>query len=393
MSELFATVPFIGDLFFKSVYLYYDEPQIFSCVTSTLQSFFIIAIPSDGEEESTWLAVPVSTGKLSLLEKNLIEIRDAFTHPESLIWRIYEIRDSFYAKCVQASELTEESLPVTGVYLEYSGNDELQPSTEAPLDRAKNEMRDIIEISVEKDDEHISEISCDTFSEILDGVQQLIYAIAYKDGGLRGAIPKKIREDAKLCVSDMFAASVGVRLKSNEYCDIHMETPLTTTLKDFNTLFELSDDKDSLHQFLTGKNPRIAVKYRSLIRSLVTKNNGIKINNASPNNATFTRHYSPKDLAKKLDLVNSQVEEISETLTFYGSLVGANVERNSFEFISADGENIKGVIAPEIRGNTFSIPEYVEIVVEVKVGTDSFTKEEKLVYTLQTIKPFVKTQE
>ena len=246
MSELFATVPFIGDLFFKSVYLYYDEPQIFSCVTSTLQSFFIIAIPSDGEEESTWLAVPVSTGKLSLLEKNLIEIRDAFTHPESLIWRIYEIRDSFYAKCVQASELTEESLPVTGVYLEYSGNDELQPSTEAPLDRAKNEMRDIIEISVEKDDEHISEISCDTFSEILDGVQQLIYAIAYKDGGLRGAIPKKIREDAKLCVSDMFAASVGVRLKSNEYCDIHMETPLTTTLKDFNTLFELSDDKDSL---------------------------------------------------------------------------------------------------------------------------------------------------
>lgn len=393
MSELFATVPFIGDLFFKSVYLYYDEPQIFSCVTSTLQSFFIIAIPSDGEEESTWLAVPVSTGKLSMLEKNLIEIRDAFTHPESLIWRIYEIRDSFYAKCVQASELTEESLPVTGVYLEYSGNDELQPSTEAPLDRAKNEMRDIIEISVEKDDEHISEISCDTFSEILDGVQQLIYAIAYKDGGLRGAIPKKIREDAKLCVSDMFAASVGVRLKSNEYCDIHMETPLTTTLKDFNTLFELSDDKDSLHQFLTGKNPRIAVKYRSLIRSLVTKNNGIKINNASPNNATFTRHYSTKDLAKKLDLVNSQVEEISETLTFYGSLVGANVERNSFEFISADGENIKGVIAPEIRGNTFSIPEYVEIVVEVKVGTDSFTKEEKLVYTLQTIKPFVKTQE
>ena len=377
MSELFATVPFIGDLFFKSVYLYYDEPQIFSCVTSTLQSFFIIAIPSDGEEESTWLAVPVSTGKLSMLEKNLIEIRDAFTHPESLIWRIYEIRDSFYAKCVQASELTEESLPVTGVYLEYSGNDELQPSTEAPLDRAKNEMRDIIEISVEKDDEHISEISCDTFSEILDGVQQLIYAIAYKDGGLRGAIPKKIREDAKLCVSDMFAASVGVRLKSNEYCDIHMETPLTTTLKDFNTLFELSDDKDSLHQFLTGKNPRIAVKYRSLIRSLVTKNNGIKINNASPNNATFTRHYSTKDLAKKLDLVNSQVEEISETLTFYGSLVGANVERNSFEFISADGENIKGVIAPEIRGNTFSIPEYVEIVVEVKVGTDYFTKEER----------------
>ena len=91
--------------------------------------------------------------------------------------------------------------------------------------------------------------------------------------------------------------------------------------------------------------------------------------------------------------MNSQVEEISETLTFYGSLVGANVERNSFEFISADGENIKGVIAPEIRGNTFSIPEYVEIVVEVKVGTDSFTKEEKLVYTLQTIKPFVKTQE
>ena len=46
MSELFATVPFIGDLYFKNIYLYYDEPQIFSCVTSTLQFYFIIAVPA-----------------------------------------------------------------------------------------------------------------------------------------------------------------------------------------------------------------------------------------------------------------------------------------------------------------------------------------------------------
>ena len=392
MSELFATVPFIGDLYFKNIYLYYDEPQIFSCVTSTLQFYFIIAVPADGEEESAWLAVPVSTGKLSMLEKNLVEIRTAFTQPESLIWRLFETENGFYSKCIQVSELTEDSLPMPGAYLEYSGNSELQPSAEAPLDRAKNEMRDIIEISIEKDDGHISEISCDTFSEILVGVQQLLYAIAYKDGGLRGAIPRKIREDAKLCISDLFAASVGVRLKSNEYCNIHMETPLTATLRDFNKLFELSDDKESLHHFLADQNPRVAVKYRSLIRSLVSRNNGIKINNASPDNSTFTRHYTTKELAKKLDLVNSQVDEISETVTFYGSLVGANVERNSFEFISSEGENIKGVIAPEIRGNTFSVPQYVEIIVEVKVGTDSFTNEEKLVYTLQSIQPFAESQ-
>ena len=240
---------------------------------------------------------------------------------------------------------------------------------------------------------HITEIPCAVLGDMLNNVQQLIYAIAFKNGSLRGTIPKKIKEDCALCATGMFAASVGIRLKSNELCDIHRETPLTTTLRDFNHLFMAANDKDRLREFLSTQNPRVAVKYRALLQSLLTSKTGIKINNASPNNETFIKHFSTKELSSNLILINSEIEEIVEPITVCGRLVGANVERCSFEFITVSNESIKGQLTPALSSSVFSVPQSVEADIEIRIGSDSMTREEKLLYTLTAIRPIVPQSE
>lgn len=218
------------------------------------------------------------------------------------------------------------------------------------------------------------------------------YALAYKNGGIRGAIPQKIKEDCQLSMTGMFAASVGIRLKSDELCDMYFETPLTATLKELNYLFEIANDKSRLKEFLSGQNPRVAYRFKSLIAALLRGNVGIKLNSASPNNESFTKHYSTKELATSLALIESEIEECVETQSFYGELVGANVERNTFEFVITGNEHIRGAIAPSIRDSVFSIPQTAEAVVEMRIGQDTMTRAEKVLYTLIDIKPIVSGQ-
>lgn len=393
MSEFFASIPGIGELFYYHTYLFYDEPLIFSCVTKTREHYFVAAIPPAEESNASWIAAPISSGKLLKLEKNLIQIRDAYTCPESLLWRINMCDDAFYAEEIAPSSLTDDLLPDSGEFLDFSGANELPTPVDAPLTQSQSEMRDVIELSLERDDQHISEIPCGQLGDVLNNVQQLFYAIAYKDGGLSGPIPRKIKESCTLCVSGMFAASVGIRLKSNDLSDMFGETPLTSTLCEFNTLFGIFGDQDALREFLLTQNPRVAVKYRALLRTLISNNTGIRINNASPNSKAFSRHYSTKQLAENLKLINSEIEKIVENKTYYGTLVGINVERNTFEFISTDNESIKGVLSTSISRDVFSVPQTVEAKIEITVGTDSMTKEERLLYTLLDIEPLVPNAE
>lgn len=389
MNDLFVTLPYIGDLYYHHIYLFYEEPQIFSCITKTRQTYFVVAIPPQNDEGMAWLIVPISSGRLLQAEKNVIEIRELLLKPESLLLKIEQTSNDLSVDVINPETLTDDFLPEAGELLDFADGMEILSPDESPAVQASKEMRDIIEISLEKDNTHIEEISCIALGDMLNNVQQLIYALAFKDGSLRGTIPKKIKEDCSLCATGMFAASVGIRLKSNELCDIYQKTPLTETLEDFNRLFMVAGDKEQLREFLTAHNPRVAVRYRRLLRSLLSNKTGIKINNASPNNSVFTKHFSTKELSANLDFIDSEIEEMVEQTTVYGQLVGANVERCSFEFITTDNENIKGQIASTLSSSVFSVPQNVEADFEIRIGTDSMTREEKLLYTLTAIRPIV----
>lgn len=119
MNNFFASVPNIGELYYYHTYLFYDEPQLFSCITRTQQLYFFTTIPN-GSAENSWLAVPISTGKLSLLEKNALEIRNAFLEPESILWKIDYSNQQYTSFLYPPTSLTDELLPEVGGLLDYS---------------------------------------------------------------------------------------------------------------------------------------------------------------------------------------------------------------------------------------------------------------------------------
>lgn len=166
-----------------------------------------------------------------------------------------------------------------------------------------------------------------------------------------------------------------------------------SVFRSVDDLFMAANDKDRLREFLSTQNPRVAVKYRALLQSLLSSKTGIKINNASPNNETFIKHFSTKELSSNLILINSEIEEIVEPITVCGRLVGANVERCSFEFITVSNESIKGQLTPALSSSVFSVPQSVEADIEIRIGSDSMTREEKLLYTLTAIRPIVPQSE
>ena len=392
MNELFVRLPSVGELYYHHTYLFYDEPLIFSCATKAMQYYFVLAITAALSSDETWIMVPISSGKLNKAEKNVIELRELIVNPETVVYRVDRIGTEISAITIDPSSLTDEMLPEAGEYLDYRPALELLPSAQAPVEQAVVEMRDVIEISLEKDDGHAHELPCLTVVDAIDNIQQLVYALAYKNGGIRGAIPQRIKEDCQLSITGMFAASVGIRLKSDELCDMYFETPLTATLNDLNHLFDVAADKDSLKAFLSEQNPRVAYRFRALLASLIHGKVGIKLNTASPNKNSYTKHYSTKELAKSFALIEAEIEEIVETQSFYGELVGVNVERNTFEFVTTDNEHIRGKIAASICDSVFSIPQTAEAVVEMRIGQDTMTRAEKILYTLVDIKAIVPGQ-
>lgn len=392
MNELFVRLPSVGELYYHHTYLFYDEPLIFSCATKAMQYYFVLAISAAPSSDETWIMVPISSGKLNKAEKNVIELRELIVNPETVVFRVDRIGTEISAITIDPSSLTDEMLPEAGEYLDYRPALELLPSAQAPVEQAVVEMRDVIEISLEKDDGHAHELPCLTVVDAIDNIQQLVYALAYKNGGIRGAIPQRIKEDCQLSITGMFAASVGIRLKSDELCDMYFETPLTATLNDLNHLFDVAADKDSLKAFLSEQNPRVAYRFRALLAALIHGKVGIKLNTASPNKNSYTKHYSTKELAKSFALIEAEIEEIVETQSFYGELVGVNVERNTFEFVTTDNEHIRGKIAASICDSVFSIPQTAEAVVEMRIGQDTMTRAEKILYTLVDIKAIVPGQ-
>lgn len=387
MNE-FLLLPVFGKLYFHHIYAFYDEPLVFSCVSNAQQYFFVIAIPSL-ENSERWLIVPISTGRLLNAERNKIEVRNLLLDPETTVLMISQNKSDVSAEVVNPDALGDDVLPTKGVFLDYNGSSELTASEIPTANQAVTEMRDVIEISLEKDDGHVQELPCLTISDTLENLQQLIYALAYKDGSIRGAIPKYIKEKCNLSVTGMYAASVGIRMKSDELCNIFMETPLTETLKDLTNLFDSSDDQQTLKRFLSSQNPKVASRYKTFILSLLRGNVGINFNCASPDKTSYSKHYSTFQLRKNLARISSEINEYSEEETIFGRLVGVNTKKSTFELITVEDEYIKGTMMCQKKD--YSVPRQIEARVEMRIGQDDITGTEKIIYKILDYNEIVPT--
>ena len=119
ISENFPSSP-LGVLELVEVIFWYDGPQA-AIYKSNTDQFYINAHASSEEEEDIWLYVPVSIDRLSSVMKGLMEWRDVFTHPETVLYVVSWKSDTPTVVETDPATLPEKWLPTPGVTL---GNQE-----------------------------------------------------------------------------------------------------------------------------------------------------------------------------------------------------------------------------------------------------------------------------
>lgn len=388
MEELFLNVQMIGDLYYHHIHLFYDEPLIFSCQTKTYQYYFVVAAPTSESADASWLIVPISLGRLIKAERNLIEIRKLITEPENFVCLVDLNGNDTVVTQIDPSKLGDDMLPNAGTFLNYVEGQELPSVADDTDTRAEQEKRDIIEISLEKNNEHQQEIPCADLVRTLYNVQNLLYAVGNKNGKVTGAIPKDIKERCQLSVSGMYAASVGIRLKSDSLCDLSGETPLTPILQEMNKLFGMLTDESELKQYLIENNHRIALQLRLFLKTLLSDNIAINFRTASPNNKSFHEHFTTQQLSKSLMFIESEISSHLMNESYTGRLTGVDVRKKKFSFLTSDHQVIHGNIDSSLTDKIFSLPQTYKITVEIRIDEDDFIHSEKLYYTLKEIYPW-----
>ena len=117
MQNVFMKTPLFGELLYHHMYLFYEEPQIFSCINPKNQIFLLVAIPS--ENCRSWLVTQVSEQRLAQLEGNQISIRNALIESEFPVWCMQEYEKACAASPVSAASLPEAFLPKPDTYVDY----------------------------------------------------------------------------------------------------------------------------------------------------------------------------------------------------------------------------------------------------------------------------------
>lgn len=381
MNNNFAEIEGIGKLTYRSLYGFYEEPLLFSCTSKIGNNYLFIRLNS---ETAQWLAVAVSERRLELLERNDLEIRKAFTEPEEgFTYRVDEVAGDYNLDILKPEQLTNDMLPFPGEYLDYAGEQGF--GTDSITVLANREKCGVVEIAFEEDDGHAHEISCAALGEALSNLQNLVCSLAYKEDKTFGQIPRTIRDQYELKVIDTFAASFGVKLKTNELDE-------EEKLKDFDEVFEkldgliaVSESADSFEKILSKESRRTFGYYYDFLNGLKRNKLGFCLYSASPFRRFNPRHMSTTQVGNMLQRIGIDIKEIKKEEQFEGTLKGINIDKKKFTFIAkADGEEVKinGNISKEMTERSFMVPCNTKVTVETTTSFDKTTGKEKHTFKL-----------
>ncbi|OLN25951.1 DUF6575 domain-containing protein [Desulfosporosinus metallidurans] len=392
MLREFLKVDVLGTLYVDEIFFFYEEPQIFTCMSRARHKYLALLTDMDCGK---WMLLPISEAQLSLLKSNRLSLKEAFINPEDeFIWQLELSQDSTIAKAKQIfdPQVLSDDLPDDDVYLDYEADPLMPVVKDDILEIAKKERRDIIDLALVTNN-HSREIECDILGEVLSTTQQILYTLPMPRESLRGRIPKDIRDRNTAVVAGTLAASFGVRFKSPGLCDLFGETDLSQTLKMFLDLLNSKDDDNKLREILHNHSKKTVFKYRQLMKVLLQAKTGLKIKAASPNNYRFEISFSMDDIERSIQLLETEIKDMVYVEKMFGTMVGINVDKQTFAFKSIEDENIIGKLSENFNGVTFEVPKYVQAEIQQRITLNEITKEERYVYTLLAINVDVKVKE
>ncbi len=375
------------ELFLDQVLVDYNEDPVLFVCTDNERYYLVLCV--DIENKKYYIS-QVALHTLVKMISGESPMRNAFLDGDGF-WSVLatDSPEKDVVSAIDKKEIGLGELPKSGAVFEcYS------PELKAyamSLNRAsiailaQREKRSIVEISFEEGDGHFHEISCSALAEALASLQNLVYSLAYKEDRTFGQFPRSIRDQYELKVTDTFAASFGVQLKTKIYDDEVKQKESDAVIEKLNGLLAVSEEPDSLKKALSDESRRTCVYYNAFLNGLKRNNMGFSLSTASPFRKFDTRHMSTAQVNNMLQRIGRDIKEIKRVECFEGVLKGINIDKKRFTFITeVDNESIKidGTISEEMIQKEFKVPWKTSVTVETTTSFDKITGKEKHAFKL-----------
>lgn len=389
--EVFVSSEIFGELIIDEVFFYYDRPLLFTCKSSSTMIYLVMLV--DDEPDGTkWLMVELSSQLLIKLKKSEISVRSIFVEADA-IFQVVENEHVFTVveldrSAVCSDDLPDEDLHISIAYYGDGTSGNVYELRDNDITReASAENRDILDIElIGTRSPECHEIAAPRLGEILQNIQHTLYLIAEKKDDVKGRISVKTKMDNTMYVTDTYAASFGLRLKSSNYGDLTKTTPLTAALESFAWLLNTKNSEVNVKSVIAKLGYRATVWYQHFLGTFIESDYSVSIKMASPNGQYYGTYFTMDEMQAVYDAYNKAISEEVRRITIKGTLIGKDAKTHDFRFESLSGDYYKGKLSSDLALIQHSCPsDTVLATIDMRIIYNSVTNTEKYEYTMISI--------
>ncbi|MBV4422384.1 DUF6575 domain-containing protein [Clostridium tyrobutyricum] len=386
-NDYLMNVDNLGRLYMKDIIIFYDEPLLFSCVNDLCNYFLVNCIDMD-EDKKEWLALPISEARLIRGLKGNISGYTLFKEPEGeFLWEVIQYKDKTLcdSKRIIPEELSDDDLPDKDVFFNIYKDKLLNNYDNNILRESIKERREILDVSLEPNGSHVHEIDADILGKVLSGIQNMVNVIAHKKG-VNSKVPNNIKENNKLNVSGNYAASFGIRLKSNNLSNILNESEIQENLDIFMDILESKSDTKKLIEIFKNLNPSVSIQYKNLLKIFNKEEINFKTYCAFPSKKYRTTSFRRDEIINSIKSLEEVVKEVKNIVELDGEIVAIDTLNKTFRINTSNNERIHGIIGEDINIEEYVLPKYAKIKLEVLSKLNDLTGKENINYKLLELK-------
>ncbi len=382
-----------GRFFIDEVYVYYDGPKLFLCSDASGSHYLAVAVDDDDLSEK-WFYSPISNNRLSLLKEKRIELRTAFSHPETgYLFSVCTFFDNKPAtiKMISPDLISPEYLPDEEVYLENQSDAEhlIQEYQQSPLIHAIQQLCNTIDIHIQTPSKLPSGIiGLQTLGQTISRFQSLIYSIMHPS---KGRIPASVKTMGALYANACNPGSFQVRTQQFLSLSLFETEIMSNTINECFELLSAADNRDLLLQNASRYNLIVLAKYHKFLESLASDNCGIALDWASPNGDFKKVNISSEQIASIISYFNEEETLTSRPITVEGYITAIDVNKKRFTLTDLNKLVYNGTVAKSLRISSFSVPwddkqsKLVSAEMEETIDFNVATDEEKYTYHLLSV--------
>ena len=337
----------LGKLEIVEIYVYYDQPVLFSCKSAAGHLYLAVAADKNDEHE-TWLYVGVSTERLNLIRSGTIDLHDAFADPEDsfLLQEIIPYDDQTQPRMepIEPDQLSEDMLPMPGECLNLETK--TLPALSNSEQVAKSKRQEILNLTLNFDGVFRTEAPVAILGKMFGKLQDVINAI-----GIicfqSGQVTEDIKSKMQISLLEVGSGSFDIRLASTKTVDLLNHSDFGDAIEEFLKLLKAGNNQEKLKGILGQLRSKVAEEYIEFLKSLNQSVIDTKFTWTSPNpDRGGTAYLSETQMQETIEILQRFQEETPSTFKITGTLTGAFLRSKRFE-IETTEEIYTGKIADE----------------------------------------------